>query len=265
MLPPLKSPLFWAINYRQMTEDRCTRCDDRKDHVTKSSCKRTDACWWLRNAADQELLGEMHSSKKTDAGAWAKHANPFSSDCRILCDDFRHVGRDSSRVQARKLSPRCQYSFWAERILRFKEMEPVRTRAPFARRSLMNFQRPSMRRVPHSSFECNFKVIRCLCYTWGTICQTNLAKVCPQWAFSHSWCQRPSKSLAKFFATELPLLTDTSGRNIPFASNKWSFLPRSHFHRGRALDDHAAFTLPRPGKLKSCCAISDSEGESWNL
>lgn len=41
MLPPQMSTLS---SYAQMTKDRCTRCDERRDPVTKSSCKRRDAC-----------------------------------------------------------------------------------------------------------------------------------------------------------------------------------------------------------------------------
>ena len=47
---------------------------------------------------------------------------------------------NKSPVQAHISSPRCQYSYWAERILRFKDWEPALTCGPLARRCLMNLQ-----------------------------------------------------------------------------------------------------------------------------
>ena len=115
--PPLKSPLFWAMHRWQTTDapDVMRRkimspSPVAREEMHADDCatqQKTGIIWW-----DAFII----SSKKTDAEA----NESFSSDCRSLCNDFGHVGRDyRSPAQAHMSSPRCQSSCWAERVLRF--------------------------------------------------------------------------------------------------------------------------------------------------
>ena len=86
----LKSPLFRAMHRWQSTD--APDVMRGKIHVTKCSLQGKRCMLMIaKRSRRQELLGEMHSSKKTGAGAWANSDESFSSNWRNLCDDFRDI------------------------------------------------------------------------------------------------------------------------------------------------------------------------------